>query len=383
MPPSSDEFEALLRRVAGNPNLSEYNEDQTKQGIVLEVFRRLGWDPADVDEVYAEYGSGDLKRVDYALRLDGKNRVFVEVKRCSVDLEAHQEQLLYYAYQQGVPLAVLTNGVVWWFYLAQWEATWEQRKFYSIDLQQRDADEAAARLVDFLSKENVTTEQAQRNAKEVLTSQKRTKEVRRTLPTAWADLLATPDPSIAEVVKERVEQLCGYSPTDTEVAAFLRAREGAGEPNSESSDAHLTPDESLNYEAGDEEDDYEIGQAFSLAELREIGASGRKPSHVVIAGNQIEARTWSQVSLALVKWLDSLGAVTLDRVPVATHKKGSRRFISAEKAHKNPKLGGRWVAVGDVFVDVNFSADDHIRNMETALAALAPHLPPVLVVLRA
>ncbi|PAP76952.1 type I restriction endonuclease [Rubrivirga marina] len=366
----SDDFLTLLRRVAGDPNLATFNEDQTKQGIVLETFRRLGWDPSDVDEVYPEYGSGDLKRVDYALRIGGKNRVFVEVKRCNVDLEAHQEQLLYYAYQQGVPLAVLTNGVVWWFYLAQWEATWEQRKFYSIDLQQRDTDEAAARFVDFLSKGNVETGRAQRNAQEVLTSQKRQKEVRRTLPEAWADLLAGPDPTVVEVVKDRVEQLCGYTPTDEEVAAYLRARDGAGPPR--------RPDTKPLYETTREETTRGTGEAGSpddrgaggpagprtLLSLREGADLGNtKPRFLVIGGDRLDAASWSAASVAFVRWFVERGHLRREDLPVPTYSKRGKCFVSDHPGHADPDKHGAWTEVDGFYVDTKYNAMGHVMNM--------------------
>ncbi|MEL6613488.1 MAG: restriction endonuclease subunit R, partial [Bacteroidota bacterium] len=98
-----------IQAVARNRDLSGYNEDQTKQAILLPILQMLGWPIFSASEVYPEYSAG-RGRVDYALRVGNANKVFVEAKRCSVDLEAHQEHLLRYAFQHGVSLAVLTNG---------------------------------------------------------------------------------------------------------------------------------------------------------------------------------------------------------------------------------------------------------------------------------
>ena len=61
--------------------------------------------------------------------------MFIEVKRARVNLEDHQQQLLEYCFQEGVRLAVLTNGRTWWLYLPLQAGSWEQRRFLTIDLE--------------------------------------------------------------------------------------------------------------------------------------------------------------------------------------------------------------------------------------------------------
>ena len=56
-----------------------------------------------------------------------RNLVLIEVKRAGTDLSEHQEQLLRYAFDEGVPLAAL-NGLVWWLYLPMAGGSWEQRR---------------------------------------------------------------------------------------------------------------------------------------------------------------------------------------------------------------------------------------------------------------
>ena len=48
------------------------------------------------------------------LLINQKKRVFLEVKRASENLESHEKQLLEYSFTEGIDLAVLTNGLVWW-----------------------------------------------------------------------------------------------------------------------------------------------------------------------------------------------------------------------------------------------------------------------------
>ena len=357
-----------VERIACNRDLETYSEDRTKQSILLPIFQLLGWSIFDVDEVYPEYSAG-RGRVDYALRVGGTNKVFVEAKRCSVDLEAHQEQLLNYAFQHGVPLAVLTNGIVWWFYLPLREGVWEQRKFYSIDLQQQAASDVATRLNDFLGRDGVASGSAARNAEEVLTSRRRRLSVERTLPAAWASLLAEPDASLVEVLRERVEQMAGFSPTSAEVAHFLRHVPDAGriglagvEPTSpatgESEQAH-TPAIEASRQLG--------ADSYSLAQLTRRGVSFKKPATLIVGNDRLDVHNWSGLSVSLIRWLIDASLLLPTHLPIRTAAGKNRYFVNTEPVHANEDLGGKWHTVGSLHVDTNFSATDHLRNLRAVL----------------
>src|SRR5260370_34070229 len=122
-------LEDLLGRLREDRTLFQSGEEAARQGAVLPILGRLGWDRDNVREVVPEYqiGSG---RVDYCLRLGEKNAMFLEVKRTNEELEKHHEQLLGYAFRDGVRLAVLTNALLWWLYLPLLQGSWEQRKLF-------------------------------------------------------------------------------------------------------------------------------------------------------------------------------------------------------------------------------------------------------------
>jgi len=144
----------LIKKIHSDRQLLSFDEAATKQAVILRILSSLGWDPFNIDEVHPEYSVGG-KNVDYALRHDNYNKVFIEVKKVGEDLDRHQEQLLNYSFQEGVKLAILTNGITWWFYLPLHEGSWEQRRFYTIEIYDQDANEIVQKFIDFLSKENV------------------------------------------------------------------------------------------------------------------------------------------------------------------------------------------------------------------------------------
>jgi predicted type IV restriction endonuclease/negative regulator of replication initiation len=207
------------KKITGT--LPQQSEEATKQGFILPVFQKLGWNPFDVQEVYPEF-SVQNGRVDYSLRIDSRNKVFVEVKKLGEDLDKHQEQLLQYAFKHGVKLAILTNGTIWWFYLPLHEGSWEQRRFYTIDMQSQAAGDIAEKLMLFLAKPAVVSGQAISNAENVYTSQQRREVIEQTLPKAWRKLLAERDELLSDVVAEVVEKLSGYKPESPTVIQFLK-----------------------------------------------------------------------------------------------------------------------------------------------------------------
>ena len=112
----SGDLLGLLDRLQGDAAVLLDSEEATKQGIILPILSRVGWDRDNIREVIPEYRV-ESGRVDYCLHANGRNLVFIEAKRTDQDLDRHQEQLLDYAFREGVELAALTNGVVWWLYL--------------------------------------------------------------------------------------------------------------------------------------------------------------------------------------------------------------------------------------------------------------------------
>ena len=122
-----DRLASFANDIELTEGIRSYDEQATKLGFILKILSLLGWDVFDRNEVYPEYVLKS-QRIDYSLRVENKNKVFIEAKRISEELDIHQEQLLKYSFQAGVSLAILTNGLSWWFYLPLMkDASWEDR----------------------------------------------------------------------------------------------------------------------------------------------------------------------------------------------------------------------------------------------------------------
>ncbi len=167
----NEELLRLINDFKKDRRLLFFEEATTKQGVILRILKTLDWEPFNIKNVYPKYSVGN-KRVDYTLRHDGRNKVFIEVKKINEDLEKHQEQLLSYSFQERIKSAILTNGISWWFYLPLHEGNWEQRKFYTIEIYDQDNEDIVSKFENFLSKENATSYKAIENAENLYKADK-------------------------------------------------------------------------------------------------------------------------------------------------------------------------------------------------------------------
>ena len=159
-----DRLTQVIADLKADTELGSLSEVEISQSV-RRVLRALGWDTDNRREVKQEYVVGN-RRVDYALFIGGTEQVFVEVKKGGEPLE----QLLDYAFKQGIRLALLTNGAVWWFYLSLQSGSWEQRRFADISLDGREQAEIVHVLADVLGKENVNNGNAFDNAERCIRS---------------------------------------------------------------------------------------------------------------------------------------------------------------------------------------------------------------------
>lgn len=204
------------------------SEAAVSQGIVLPVLEQLAWDFRDTRLVAPQYPL-EGRRVDYALcNLAGQPQAFLEVKRVGQTGGADR-QLFEYAFHRGVPLAVLTDGQEWSFYLPGEAGHYDERRVYKIDLLERTPEESSERFARYLSQPRVLSGEALEAARADYRDAARVRQVLQTLPQAWQILLAEQDSLLIDLLTEKVEDLCGFRPDLETCSRFLAevAAEGA------------------------------------------------------------------------------------------------------------------------------------------------------------
>ncbi len=120
-----EEVKRLVERFRENREAylsSEYNETQLRREFLDPFFKALGWD-VDNEQGYAEAYKdvvhedaikvgGATKAPDYAFRIGGTRKFFVEAKRPSVGIKDDPDaayQLRRYAWSAKLPLSILTD----------------------------------------------------------------------------------------------------------------------------------------------------------------------------------------------------------------------------------------------------------------------------------
>ncbi|MEA3474919.1 MAG: restriction endonuclease subunit R [Candidatus Cloacimonadota bacterium] len=332
-----DKIISFTESLKSDRRIETFDEAATKQAIVLRLLSLLGWDTFNISEVSPEYSVGS-QRVDYSLRINNSNKVFIEVKKISEELENHQAQLLNYSFQEGVKLAVLTNGITWWFYLPLNEGSWEQRKFYSIDLLQQESENVADRFIDFLSKENVSSGQAITNAEAIYTSQKKKNIIQLTIKKAWNKIISESDDLLVDLLNETTEKLCGYKATDEQIENFL----------SKNKDSLIISEIQVQKPVSYPKTE-KIQRVFTKTKSR---YSGKSISSFIFRGTEYEVRFWKDVLITLCDVIVSTNKNEFDKVLSLVGRKRPYYTKNGNELRKHKKIKHT-----NIYVETNLSAN--------------------------
>jgi predicted type IV restriction endonuclease len=216
-------IETLIEKIQHRlQNCSYPNEAAISFSVVMPMLRALGWDDSDPEQVMPEYANGG-RRVDFALSGIGKRpSIFIEVKGVGRALEGDR-QLFEYAFHEGIPLCLLTDGRDWSFYLPSGQGTYDERRLYRLQLTERPPAESAQVLRRYLEQSRVKSgaafDDAMRDYRDIAS----TREAARNLPKAWAELVEQPEDLLVELLASQTETNCGFRPSAEEVIAFLRS----------------------------------------------------------------------------------------------------------------------------------------------------------------
>ncbi len=197
------------------------NETAVRENIVRPVLGWLGWPVIDPTTIVPEYPL-ENRKVDYALFTQGHRnpRVLIEVKAVGQAGQA-EKQLFEYAFHQGTPFAVLTDGNEWNFFLPQREGNYLERRLCKFTLKDNIGD-PAKQLNCYLNFQRVESGSALRAANDTYEKNKLSEKAEQTLPKAWADSVDDPDSLLFDLLAEKTTDLCGVSPSREQTEKFLK-----------------------------------------------------------------------------------------------------------------------------------------------------------------
>jgi len=327
----------LISNLQKDKRLYTYDEASTKQAVILPILHILGWNTYKIDEVTPEYSLRG-KRVDYCLRHNGSNRIFLEVKKVSEELENHEEQLLMYCFEEGIKLAVLTNGINWWFYLPLKEGNWrERRKFYAIDIYVQSPEEIVDKFVSFLSKDKVISGEAFTNAEKVYENKQKQTKIKEAIPKAWYKLINESNEDLIKLISETTENLSGYYPQIEEIEEFLGNYLKKDIPLHNNKIITSTKKEKNTY-------------------VRK-GYTGQKIVSFKFKGSNIVVKSWKELLLGLCDiLLAEIGHIDFQKV---LQLEGTKRpyFSKDPNSLREPKK----IKNTDIYVETNLSANSIVQ----------------------
>lgn len=352
-----DEFRREIERIQryiSSGRLTSFDETQTKATAIEPIFRELGWDVADPDEVRREYSvraRPNARPVDYLLFCDDTPKVIVEAKRGNQSLQRHQEQLQDYtgfALAKRVEIAILTNGAVWWYYLPLRDASWERRRVATVEFNQQDSKEIAQTLVDLLSKENVRSGTAIQNAER--------QQIAETLPSIWNQLIIEGENTLVSLLIERSQGSCVRRPDTDEVRRFLSTYSQQIQIMTPPTAPELNapPEPEATPEPARSGSTREILTAFTFNGKRyEISSNGRKS----------EASSWREM---IVKLCEIVHRGHTDQFDDVLDFRGTSRTYFSR--NPNDLHGPRLIDGTDIFVDAKYKT-----RIERIVKRLIPH----------
>ena len=216
-------LEDVIKDIQRRLKNGEYvNEQAIMQGIVLRLLAAMDWPVYDTNKVAPEYRVQNM-RVDLALCVKPKKPdIFIEVKQPGL-ISSAEEQLLNYAFRQGIRVAIATDGREWYFYWPSGKDDYKKRRFREVHLINDDVTKTAEGFRRYLLFDDVVSGEAFKNAAEDYEKLRIERDAMGHIPEAWKELLEKRCPIIVKAISDAVENLCDHPPVEEDVIEYLKS----------------------------------------------------------------------------------------------------------------------------------------------------------------
>lgn len=319
----SDHLERVRERLRRGDFPSER---AVSQGVLLPVLNELGWPFFDTNVVYPEF-SLEGRRVDYALCHPAERPVvFIEVKNVNVGLSGADRQLFEYAFHSGVPMAVLTDGREWIFFLPGERGSYDERMVCKLQLLQQDVEDAAGLLERYLSYDRVSSGKALDAARSDYQDVVRARETAGALPKIWRALLEEPDSLLLDLLADKYEEMNGDKPDLDSCRRFLMDKSKSivtTTPSTRHGSQVTSPAnrERMSRVAVDQKPDVVHDTDTGLIKLSKfspITTERPSPPRSLRLPDQSERQIvkWYDILVEITEWLIRMGKVTAEDCPI-------------------------------------------------------------------
>jgi predicted type IV restriction endonuclease len=357
------ELQEHLQDIKVGLKLGRYSKEEgVKQGIILRILSALSWNCWDTKTVCPEYSVGS-GRVDYALCNNfGQPLVFIEAKDIGKQNDNSEEQLMKYSFEKGVPMAILTDGKEWSFYLPTQIGDYQDRRIYKLNLLERENEECSFRLSRYLDYQKTMSGETIKMAHEDYKNQRNKKIVEQSLPEAWKRLVEERDEILIDLLANSVEDICGFKPDNEMIIDFL--------------------DEKINI-VNEKEPQKAINRPINKATIKPAKQSidqvqidpnahflnedfkGNKPYAFVIQGQRFNIRNWQDIYARVIDYLNNIDTYKIANLP------NNPDFISNRNmryfSDKESDLRVAKKVTNTIYAEVNLSANSIKENIARLL----------------
>jgi len=324
----------FIEKLQSDKRFASFDEVATKQGIVLKILSLLEWDPFDIDEIQPEYTKGD-KKVSFSLRSNNSDKAFIVVEKGEKNLKNAREELMNFAAKENVAIAVLTNGVTWWFFSPHLGESAEEKHFLRIQTSEQKPEQIAKRFLEFLSKQNLVSGKAAEAAETIYEAKQKEKLLQEYLPKAWEDIMKNPEKWLVDSMVKATEGLCGYKPDKEIVKDFL----------SSDNKTNVNPAPSTKFESpAKPQEDKKSVQASSI---------GKSVTAFTFKGKTYPVKSWKDMLLKICELINAEHKDNFEfLINLSTQEEG---IFSKDK---NSILICEKIPGTDIYVNVDLSPKD-------------------------
>ncbi|PIY93901.1 MAG: hypothetical protein COY68_05075 [Candidatus Levybacteria bacterium CG_4_10_14_0_8_um_filter_35_23] len=102
---------AKYEQVKSSGKINNYTEEETKNAFIIPLFKALGWNFEEKEEVSAEEHEISSGRVDYGFYINDRPKFYLEAKslKANLNMEDFAKQAIRYSFNRGVTWAVLID----------------------------------------------------------------------------------------------------------------------------------------------------------------------------------------------------------------------------------------------------------------------------------
>ena len=364
------------------------NEEHVRISLVLRILFELGWDiwnPKEVNSEFKAVPNEDISRVDIALFSNEylPPLIFIEIKsvgKIVTDLFKIEQQLRDYNRNNTAQFSIITDGQKWRFYYSQTGGEFSQKCFKVIDIIQNDLSDIVNSLTLFLSKDEILSGNSKKEAERLLKLNQEQRALEDALPRAKRMISEYPFPSLPHALVEIASKL-GFTISEEEAKEFAQksTKKITGKENF-STKVIINPEPKNNdYKKNkpiskgsknDSKDKFSSGATYNLDSLLNMNITSSKPFKIIINTKEYDTKDWTDLCKKFVLFLIEVNYLTESNLPIYTHSGKDKYFIAKEAKHENPERDGKWVKIGNLFIDVKYNASSHVKNILKTLDSL-------------